>query len=183
MDIIKSIYNKHLKEFNSKTNGELHQQDWVGPEMDKFHEKINKLKNNFCNNCHELWPSELDYCKQCQLDLIKYSKQNDMLPNLHDLPLNIKSDFEKLSTIEELLISPVLSVMSIFRLPGGQLLSRGYVANFSQKVQDLCIQLPRKTSSIPVLIVKRTNQNNESKEFKVNKKNLISIRLRSHFFK
>ena len=36
-----------LKEFNSRLNGELTDQDWVEPEMGKFHEKMSKLKQFF----------------------------------------------------------------------------------------------------------------------------------------
>ena len=68
-----------------------------------------------------------------------------------------------------MLISPILTVMSVYRLPGGQLLSRGYVANFSQDVTQLCKTLPRLTSEIPLLIVKKIDQNNNAKDFKVNR--------------
>ena len=77
--------------------------------------------------------------------------------------------------IEEMLISPILTIMSIFRLPGGQLVSRGYVANFSQDIAPLCRSLPRKTSEIPLLIVKKIDQNNESKEFTVNRNRITTL--------
>ena len=57
------------------------------------------------------------------------------------------------------------TIMSVFRLPGGQLISRGYVANFTQDINELCATLPRLTSEIPALIVKKIDQNNQSKEF------------------
>ena len=44
-----------------------------------------------------------------------------------------------------MLISPVLTVMSVYRLKGGQLLSRGYVANFTQDIIQTCYDLPRLT--------------------------------------
>ena len=37
----------------------------------------------------------------------------------------IRDDFENLTMVEEMLISPVLAIMSVYRLSGGQLLSRG----------------------------------------------------------
>lgn len=40
----KKIY---LEEFNSRINGELNEQDWVGPEMDKFHKKMKDLNNYY----------------------------------------------------------------------------------------------------------------------------------------
>ena len=33
---------QYLKEYNSKKNGQLNEQDWVGPEMDLFHQKMTK---------------------------------------------------------------------------------------------------------------------------------------------
>ena len=74
-----------------------------------------------------------------------------------------------------MLISPILTVMSVFRLPGGQLLSRGYVANFSQDISVICNTLPRLTSELPILIVKKTGQNNSSKEFKVCRKRISTL--------
>ena len=68
-----------------------------------------------------------------------------------------------------MLISPILTVMSFYRWPGGQLLSRGYVANFSQDINQLCKTLPRLTKDIPLLIVKKVDQNNNSNDFKMNR--------------
>ena len=66
-----------------------------------------------------------------------------------------------------MLIRPILTVMSVYRLLGGQLLSRGYVANFSKDVTQLC--KTRLISEIPLLIVKKIDQNNKAKDFKVNR--------------
>ena len=60
--------------------------------------------------------------------------------------------------------------MCMFRLPNGQLISRGYVANFSQDVNSICKILPRLT--VPVLIVRRKGQKNTHKDFKVNRKRI-----------
>ena len=120
-----------------------------------------------------------------------------MKPDLDDLPSEIKKMFEELTMVnnlfelknlinkifminlnvqvEEMLISPILTVMSVFRLPGGHLLSRGHVANFSQDVSKVCSILPRLTSDIPILIVKKIDQNNVSKEFKVNRNRVSTL--------
>jgi len=68
-----------------------------------------------------------------------------MNPQLDILPPYIKKLFEELTMVEEMLLTPILTVMSICRLKSGQLLSRGYVANFSQDLTQLCKILPRKT--------------------------------------
>ena len=66
-----------------------------------------------------------------------------MVPDLHAIPTDIKEHLEKLTMIEEMLISPLLAVMSIFRLPGGALIQRGFCANFSQDLTELTNTLHR----------------------------------------
>ena len=158
-----------MKEFDSIKNGPLHEQLWVKPEIEAYHKKLSILKPFFCVMCHELWPSVEIFCTTCSKNGLKYTDKNLMKPGLDFIPSHIKTLFEELTMIEEMLISPIASVMSIFRLPGGQLLSRGYIANFSQDITQLCSELPRKTKDIPILIVKRIDQNKNSKEFKVNR--------------
>ena len=60
--------------------------------------------------------------------------------------------------------------MSIFRLSGGQLISRGFVANFTQDIQPLVNILPRLPKDLPILIIKKKEQKNQTHHFKVNKK-------------
>jgi hypothetical protein len=51
---------------------------------------------------------------------------NPDIDNLFDIEFpNIKKDFEDLTMVEEMLISPILAIMSVFRLDSGQLISRG----------------------------------------------------------
>ena len=51
------------------------------------------------------------------------------------IPLVIQKNIRKLTTnIEEMLLLPVISIMSVFRLPTGENVSPGYVANFKQDV-------------------------------------------------
>ncbi len=88
-----------------------------------------------------------------------------MTLGINDLPDDLKKAFEDLTMIEEMLIAPLLAIMSIFRLPGGQLVSRGFVANFSQDIQPIIDQLPRLPKDLPILILKKKNQINEEKQF------------------
>ncbi len=98
-----------------------------------------------------------------------------MIPNISELPDKIKKHIEKITMIEEMLISPILAVMSICRLPVGQLISKGYVANFAQDIMPLCNALPRLTKSLPLLIIKKTGQNNENKDFVVNREKITEL--------
>jgi hypothetical protein len=58
--------NKYLTEFNSRVNGDLNEQDWVGPEMEKFHKKMSEMKQFYCIECCELWPTNLLICQTCR---------------------------------------------------------------------------------------------------------------------
>ncbi len=57
--------------------------------------------------------------------------------------------------IEEMLISTLFAIMNIYRLPCGQLVSKGHVANLSQDISGLCVDLPRLTKSLPILVIKK----------------------------
>ena len=66
--------NNYLKEFDSAKNGPLHEQTWAKKDIKKFRNNMNELKQFYCYNCHEMWPSRINLCKQCKLDPIKFSK-------------------------------------------------------------------------------------------------------------
>ncbi|RNA16632.1 ATP-dependent DNA helicase PIF1 [Brachionus plicatilis] len=97
-----------------------------------------------------------------------------MIPGIDDLPNDIKKSFENLTMIEEMLISPILVLMSVFRLPGGELTSRGFCANFSQNIQLLITKLPRLPKDLPILILRKKDQLNRSRHFTVNR-NRVTI--------
>ena len=105
----------YLKEFNSTKNGPLHEQKWVKPEIDAYHQKRATLKPYFCDMCRELWTSVELYCINCSKNGIKFTHQNLMTPYHDFLPPHIKTLFEQLTMIEEMIISPIASVMSMFR--------------------------------------------------------------------
>ncbi|EPZ36337.1 hypothetical protein ROZALSC1DRAFT_29660 [Rozella allomycis CSF55] len=128
-----------------------------------------------CRTCHEMWPTPAvvpdnmaEYvCHRCKKDPMKFSLENDMLPNPSAIPLRIRKMLKNLTPVEEMLISPVLPIMAVYKLPGGQSVSRGFTANFRQDVNDLCKQLPRLPTCLPVLIGRRRGQQNTLRECKV----------------
>ena len=93
---------EYLKQFNSKLNGDLHEQSWVQKAKKDYLNKLSQLKQHFCSNCHELWPSLVDYCKNCSKNNIKFSKRNEMLPDFDQISIEIKKNFELLTPIEEM---------------------------------------------------------------------------------
>ena len=91
-----------------------------------------------------------------------------MVPCLSELPLHIKADFENLKMVEEMLISTLFAIMSVYRLPGGALTNLGFCANFVQDLQPLLKTLPRVPKDLPILILKKKDQANNVQKFKVN---------------
>ena len=77
--------------------------------------------------------------------------------------------------IEEMLISPNLAVMSVYRLPGGALVQRGFCANFSQDLSEITNILPRLPKNIPFLVLKKKDQNMNIKQFIVNRHRVETV--------
>ena len=60
-----------------------------------------------------------------------------------------------LSEVEQMLISPVIPLMSIYRLPHGQYGYSGHVINLPQDVPSFVMQLPRLPSNLDTVIVRK----------------------------
>ena len=72
-----------------------------------------------------------------------------------------------LSQAEEMLISTVMALMSIYRLPYGQHGYKGHVINLPQDVTSFASSLPRNTKNLDVLIVRKDGSENTHKDFRV----------------
>ncbi|CAF1035540.1 unnamed protein product [Brachionus calyciflorus] len=59
-----------------------------------------------------------------------------MIPGIHDLEPEVRKAFEDLLMIEEMLIWPILVLMSVFGLPGGALTSRAFPKLFPNRAGD-----------------------------------------------
>ncbi|CAF1095519.1 unnamed protein product [Brachionus calyciflorus] len=96
------------------------------------------------------------------------------VPGIDALDLETKKAFEDLTVVEEILISPILALMSVFRLPGGALTNRGFCANFSQDIQPIVTLLPRLPRYIPLIILKKKDQTNKTRNFIDNKHRVLT---------
>jgi hypothetical protein len=106
---------------------------------------------------------------------IMFSEENDMVSDFQ-IPFDIKLLFEPLTMVEEMLISPIQAIMFVFRLPCSQLFSRGYVANFSQNVNEVCHILPSLSKYLPIFTnCKKKGQENNVKECKVKKNRVFRV--------
>ena len=92
-----------------------------------------------------------DMCRRCNKEkgTKKFSKDNNMDPG------EVPNELQGLTEVEEMLIAQVFTVMSVYRLRGGQYGYRGNVINFSQDIREFTKRLPRTPSSIDILIVRR----------------------------
>ena len=102
--------------------------------LQKFHDKIDKFKHTLCPVCNESFPSIVlvkGECCRCYTEKTlskKFSAENNMNPE------NVPKELQDLIEIKEMLITRVFSVMSIYRLRGGQYEYHGNVINFPQNV-------------------------------------------------
>jgi hypothetical protein len=157
-----------LEEFNSQKNGPLHEQTWALNKMKKFVNKIYSLNQFYCISCKESWPSYVTYCKKCQKSNI-YTAGNNMDPLIDIMPNHIKKVFESATFLEQLLISPIIPVMSVYRLSSGHLVNKGYCAAFVQNIQPICDMLPRIPKEVDLLLIKKKSE-------KINHKDLMCSR-------
>lgn len=173
---------EYLDSFNAHENGPLHDQPYVQKCMKKFHNDLKKYQSRHCNVCKELWPTsennenEDEYtCRRCEKEkksedkFHKFGIDNDMIRDLTTIPDHIQIHFANLSMLEEMLLSPVLPIMTVYRLPSGGNVSRGFVANFRQDSVSIIKEIPLQPKDIPLVVIRRQGQNNTSADFKVNR--------------
>ena len=72
-----------------------------------------------------------------------------------------------LTQVEEMLISAIMPIMSIYRLPHGQYGYSGHVINLPQDVSSFATSLPRLSSELDVIIVRKEGANQSHRDFRV----------------
>lgn len=68
-----------------------------------------------------------------------------------------------------MLISAVMPIMSIYRLPHGQYGYKGHVINLPQDITAFATSLPRLTSELDVILVRKEGSANSHRDFRVRK--------------
>ena len=154
-----------MKFFDSKTYGEIHEQPWFKIKIAKFGKDLKSYNQYYCSQCKESWPTKFNRCDSCSKNENKYVNSNKMDPSHEKIPLDIKKIFEDATTLEQLLIAPIVPVMSIERLSSGHLKNTGYCASFVQDLQPLCTLLPRLPTEVSVLVIKDNNNPDQMKEY------------------
>ena len=70
----------------------------------------------------------------------------------------LSSHLQGVTQVEEMLISAVMPIMSVYRLPQGQYGYSGHVVNLPQDVASFAQGLPRLPSELDVIVVARDLQ-------------------------
>jgi len=82
-------------------------------------------------------------------------------------PGSVPPTLQGLTQVEEMLISPVMPIMSVYRLPLGQYGYSGHVVNLPQDVASFVHSLPRTPSQLDVVVVRREGAAGSHKDFRV----------------
>ena len=92
--------------------------------------------------------------------------------NMHPSPVPVV--LQGLTQIEEMLISPILPMMSVYCLPHGQLGYSGHVINFPQDIGTLVTNLPRHPTNLDVVIIRKSSNSGSHKDFKVRRLRILN---------
>lgn len=169
--------------------------DFVSSSFSSERLKVNALKkkmhqemsNYGIDNVDLLFEKKLESlkiieCKQC--DTFIWNNHNNCYCHTHSSVLtselmsigDIPPELSGLSYVEELLISKVHPMISIYRLKGGQYSYRGNVINFRQDVSSFCTQLPHSMCVVRDLVSVCCSTPTFHKDFII-RRNKVSVAL------
>ena len=97
------------------------------------------------------------------MQLSPYFLHDVMLPTCH----TSHSSMQGLTQVEEMLISAVLPIMSLYRLPHGQYGYSGHVINLPQDVASFASSLPRLPSELDIIVVRKEGATQSHRDFRV----------------
>ena len=149
--------------------------EWVQGKLDTVHAKMSSLSFSHCSCCNESFPSikltsSGSVCSRCSRDKQEpklYSAANNMDPG------SVPPALQGLTQVEEMLISPVMPIMSVYRLPLGQYGYSGHVVNLPQDVASFVHSLPRTPSQLDVVVVCREGAAGSHKDFRVRRSRVL----------
>uniref|UniRef100_A0A1X7TJF5 Uncharacterized protein n=1 Tax=Amphimedon queenslandica TaxID=400682 RepID=A0A1X7TJF5_AMPQE len=120
-------------------------------------------QSSFSSARHSNGVSECNRCANDKRIPKLYSSGNNMDPGV------VPTQLQGLTQAEEMLVSAIMPVMSIYRLPHGQYGYSGHVVNFPQDVKSFAIKLPRLSSEINVLVVRKEREQTH-RDFRVRRR-------------
>ena len=107
-------------------------------------------------------------CVRCTRDKKKrFSRDNSMDPGA------VPPQLQGLTQVEEMLISAVMPMMCLYRLPLGQYGYNGHVVNLPQDISTFVTSLPRLPSDIDVILVRKEGASGSHKDFRVRRSRIL----------
>ena len=82
-------------------------------------------------------------------------------------------ELEGLSQIEEVLISAIVPMMSVYQLPHSQFGYSGHVLNLPQNVSSFAKQLPKLPSELDAVLARKVYESGSHKDFRVRRSNVL----------
>ena len=146
----------------------------VQSKMLEFHHAMSSYQPNTCTTCQEGFPSTScrgNECIRCSKDHHEtkmFSAEN----NMH--PCEVPPELQDLTQTEQMLISPIMPMMTIYRLPHGQLGYSGHVISLPHDVSSFVKSLPRQPSEMNILIVRKHYSDGRHKDFRVRKQKILA---------
>ena len=138
-----------------------------------FHNKLASYDFQQCPHCNESFPvincnATFSECtrKKDKRQPKLYSHENNMDPG--DVPDQLQN-----LTQVELLIASVVPMMSVYRLPHGQYGYSGHVLNLPQGVSSFACKLPRTTSELDIVLIRKEGESGSHKDFKVRRSKVL----------
>ena len=137
--------------------------------------KVGDCQFHSCNTCHEFFPSlkvssSSGECSRCSRDKHQpklYSHENYMNPG------PMPAELQDFTQVEELLISAVMPMIILYRLPRGQLGYSGHIVNLPQDVSSFASSLPRLPSELDFVLVCREGAGGSHKDFRVHQSRVL----------
>ena len=139
-----------------------------------FHAKMTSLSFSECVICYESFPTnatQRTQCTRCSRDKKEpklYSIDNGMDPGV------VPQELQGLTQVEEMLISSVMPIMSLYHLPHGQFGYSGHIINLPQDITTFTNTLPRSPSQLDVLLVRRQGAAGSHKDFRVRRSRIFT---------
>ena len=142
--------------------------------MHKFHAHFVTLDLLTCTTCLESFLSlqlhlESAECLRCSpgqvyTELILLCQQHVSWPYTCYV---ILCNCSFLTQVEETLISGVLPIMSLYRLPHGQYTYSGHIINLPQDVASFVNSLPRLPTELDIIVVRKQGAADSHHDFRV----------------
>ena len=140
---------------------------------------MENIEYNTCPICNEKIPDMKivkGTCRRYHMEkkiLKKFSAENNMDPE------EVPEELKDLTEIKVMLIVQIFTMMSMYRLRGGQTGYKENVINFLQDIQEFTKRLSRKPSTLDVLVVQRQSTSDIAafRDFNIRREKIIKALL------